>query len=115
MRKYQKKKDEVWCKAQIIEGRNPCLYRMDKFGNVINYKDYGKNTKRGWQIDHGRPVSKGGTDHLNNLNAVQSAENRKKGNTYPYRPIKKNQSEESEFPWGTAILSVLGLFLLGRA
>ena len=39
----------------------------------------------GWEIDHLKPVSKGGTDHLNNLAPTYWHKNRQKGNKYPYK------------------------------
>ncbi len=36
----------------------------------------------GWQIDHSKPRAKGGTDHLNNLNPLKTADNRKKSDKY---------------------------------
>ncbi|MEJ2648475.1 MAG: HNH endonuclease signature motif containing protein [Sedimentisphaerales bacterium] len=37
----------------------------------------------GWEIAHIKPVPKGGTDELDNLQALNSAANAKKGNLYP--------------------------------
>ena len=78
--KYQEKKDQVWEKGQIIRGKDPNLYRKDKFGNVIYRHSYGKATPMGWEIDHSKPKSKGGTDHLNNLQPLKTSANRRKGN-----------------------------------
>ncbi len=36
----------------------------------------------GWNVDHSKPQSKGGTDHLNNLQPMNSIENSRKGNKY---------------------------------
>lgn len=79
---YQKKKDQVWDKGKKIRGKNPNLYRKDALGNEIYYPSYGKNSEKGWEIDHSKPQSKGGTDHLNNLRPLKTKENRKKGNKY---------------------------------
>jgi 5-methylcytosine-specific restriction endonuclease McrA len=38
----------------------------------------------GWEIDHVKPVSKGGTDDIKNLQALNSWANAKKGDTYPW-------------------------------
>jgi len=77
---YQDKKDRVWQKGEEIEGKNPDLYRRDKCGNEMYYHSYGDNTPKGWVIDHSRPQSKGGTDHLNNLQPMNTALNLRKGN-----------------------------------
>lgn len=42
----------------------------------------------GWEIDHSKPKSKGGTDHPNNLHILKTKENRLKGDEYPYRGRK---------------------------
>ena len=76
--------DAVWNKAQTIEGKNPAEYRSDIIGNTLYLGSYGKQTIMGWEIDHIKPVSKGGTDELENLQALNSAANAKKGNTYPW-------------------------------
>ncbi len=81
---YQKRKNEVWAKAQTIRGKNSNLYRQDKFGNEMYYHSYGKYTSMGWVIDHSKPKSKGGTDHLNNLQALNTYTNQEKSNKYPY-------------------------------
>ena len=46
------------------------------------FVNYGAIGKRGaWEIEHSRPRSKGGTEHLNNLYAACISCNRSKGNT----------------------------------
>ncbi|WP_075340724.1 HNH endonuclease signature motif containing protein [Tenacibaculum agarivorans] len=79
---YKNKKEQVWGKGKKVRGKDPNLYRRDDLGNEIYYHSYGKNTPMGWEIDHSKPQSKGGTDHLNNLRPLQTEENRKKGNKY---------------------------------
>ncbi len=79
---YQKKKDQVWQKGKRVRGKSLNLYRRDKNGNVIYYHSYGKTTEMGWEIDHSKPQSKGGTDHLNNIQPLRTSDNRKKSNKY---------------------------------
>ena len=79
---YQDRKDEVWNKGTKIRGKDPKFYRQDKLGNEMYYSSYGKNTPKGWQIDHSKPQSKGGTDHLNNLQPLQTKANQQKGDKY---------------------------------
>ena len=58
----------VWLKAIIVTGYDPNIWRKDQFGNWIRRNEYGnRNSIYGWEIDHVRPVSMGGTDHLSNL------------------------------------------------
>ncbi len=75
---YQEKKKEVWDKGQKVRGKDPDLYRKDKFGNIMYKPSYGKNSEMGWEIDHSKPQSKGGTDHLNNLQPMNTQANHQK-------------------------------------
>lgn len=57
----------------------------------LSYSNYGAMGKRGaWEIEHSRPRSKGGTDHLNNLYAACISCNRSKGNTSTKSARAKN-------------------------
>lgn len=78
----QKRIDQVWDKGEVIRGKNPDLYRRDKFGNIMYKPSYGKYSSMGWNIDHSKPQSKGGTDHLNNLQPMNSRANSSKNNKY---------------------------------
>ena len=75
---------KVWEKGKPIPGKNPNLYREDCKGNQLFGPSYGKQSAMGWEIDHKHPVSRGGTDCLRNLQLLQSAENKRKSNKYPY-------------------------------
>ena len=59
---------QVWEKAQILDGYSKDQTRIDACGAKIYRKDY-KNTSShyGWEIDHINPVAKGGDDEINNL------------------------------------------------
>ena len=74
----------VWEKATIIEGEDPTDFRRDILGNLLYRGSYGKQTILGWEIDHIKPVAKGGTDDLENLQVLQSSANSKKGDNYPW-------------------------------
>ena len=41
------------------------------------------NSKHGWEVDHIKPVARGGTDSMENLQPLQWENNRKKGDNYP--------------------------------
>ena len=77
-----KRIQQVWDKGTKVRGKDPELYRKDSTGKVIYKHSYGKTSDMGWEVDHSKPVSKGGTDHLNNLQPMQWEENRKKSNKY---------------------------------
>lgn len=77
--------DQVWAKGTIVPGVDPSIWRKDFAGAWINRACYGQTeTKYGWEIDHLRPESQGGSDELFNLNPLQWENNRKKGDSYPY-------------------------------
>ena len=68
--------DEVWEKAKKIPSKDPGLYRRDPRGNEIYKPSYGKNSEKGWEVDHKKPADKGGTDNLRNLQPLQTEENK---------------------------------------
>jgi len=74
--------DQIWDKGQTIKGKDPNLYRKDIKGHKMYKHSYGKMSEMGWNVDHSKPVSKGGTDHLNNLQPMNSRANSSKGNKY---------------------------------
>ncbi|MBI3129667.1 MAG: HNH endonuclease [Candidatus Tectomicrobia bacterium] len=75
----------VWKKGRTIEGYDPNIWRYDMCGKPMKNSDYGKtNSEHGWEVDHIKPVAKGGTDDLNNLQPLQWDNNRRKGDTYPW-------------------------------
>ena len=78
----QKRLDQIWDKGIIIKGKNPDLYRQDKFGNRMYKPSYGKFSEMGWNVDHSNPQAKGGTDHLNNLQPMNSRANSSKNDKY---------------------------------
>ena len=74
----------VWQKGIIITGYDPNVYRKDTCGAWMRKDAYGNtNSDYGWEIDHIRPKSRGGTDELSNLQPLQWENNRHKGDDYP--------------------------------
>lgn len=76
----------VWKKGLEIDGYLPDLWRTDICGNLINFNEYGSASGPFcWEIDHIKPVSKGGTDDINNLQPLQWHTNRRKSDTFPWK------------------------------
>lgn len=75
---------KVWNKAKKIDGEDASLYRKDYAGAWIKRDEYGKTESTlGWEIDHRKPVAKGGADDLTNLDPLQWNNNRTKSDDYP--------------------------------
>jgi len=80
---------QVWEKGQTIFGKDSRYWRKDTCGATIYRFDYGKTESSfGWEIDHIKPVAKGGSDYEWNLQPLQWQNNRSKGDNYPYFTCK---------------------------
>ena len=82
---FSKKEEQVvWKKAQPTDDPNVCL---DICGQKIHFNKYGNiSSNYGWEIDHIKPVAKGGGDEINNLQPLQWKTNRRKGDNWPINP-----------------------------
>ena len=83
--------DKVWKKAEMIGGADPKKYRQDPYGNKICKQAYGKKSQMGWEIDHIKPKSKGGSDDIVNLQALKTKTNKYKGDSL----VKKSRHSKN--------------------
>ncbi len=75
----------VWEKGTIVSGYNAKEFRKDIYGYWIKFKEYGNiMSGNGWEIDHIKPASQGGSDDIGNLHPLQWKNNRKKADNYPW-------------------------------
>ena len=77
--------EKVWQKAKSIRGEDSKQVRKDPYGNQIRKDQYGKGGLQGWEVDHIKPVNRGWSDNLRNLQAMQTRKNRKLGDTLKKR------------------------------
>ena len=75
----KKQQDAAWAHAKTVRGKDPDRYRQDAYGNVLFRGSYGKATPMGWDVDHIKPRSEGGSDATVNLQALNASVNRSKG------------------------------------
>ncbi len=83
-------KDKVWEHAAKVNGKNPNIYRQDPYGNVMYKASHGQATPMGWDIDHIKPQSRGGSNDIRNLQALNTNINRSKGNSL----VKKSRHNQ---------------------
>ena len=83
--------DKVWSKAKKVRGEDPNKVRQDPYGNRIRRDRFGQDSAQGWEVDHIKPQSKDGSDHLRNLQAMQTAKNRKLGDRLRKRSRHKQR------------------------
>jgi HNH endonuclease len=74
---------QVWLKALAVRGQDPRRIRADARGAWIAFAEFGRRSPLGWEIDHARPVARGGSDEIANLQALHWANNRSKGDHWP--------------------------------
>ena len=72
----------AWQKARCVEGYDALYIRIDRFGTFIARSEYGTCSQCGWQLDHIRPKSHGGSDDLYNREPLHWRNNLAKSDAF---------------------------------
>lgn len=83
----------VWNKGIKISQNgvslDPNEWRRDVYGYAMQYSKHGNtDSEFGWEIDHIKPLSKGGSNFLGNLRPLNWKVNRAKGENFPWNYYK---------------------------
>ena len=74
---------QVWEKGMIHKNGDKNTVRIGACGHLILRQAYGGEEGLFWHVDHRKPVAKGGTDDLENLQPMEAENNIIKGDDYP--------------------------------
>ena len=58
--------DKLWDTCPEMKRKDPDLYRRGANGDVMYKHSYGKSSDMGFQVDHIKPKSHGGSDCVRN-------------------------------------------------
>jgi hypothetical protein len=88
----------VWKKGRVVSKD----FNFDKYKRLIKYSEYGnRNSKFGWEINHIKPVSKGGADEVHNLQPLHWENSISKSESGELGKGKLNKSDATSHLYGT--------------
>ncbi len=82
--------NKAWNNARPIRGKSSNTHRKDPYGKTMYKDSYGKASNMGWEVDHIKPRSRGGSDATRNLQALNTSVNRSKGSSL----VKKSRHNQ---------------------
>ncbi len=84
--------EEVWQKAYIDANNNPDIFRKDYAGAWIRRDQYGQKGKYGWEANRMVPLSRDGSQSIDNLFPLHWENDERKGQKYPEWQTCKSSS-----------------------
>lgn len=95
--------NKVWERTPAVDGYNPNIWKKDMAGAWIRRDLYGLKSRYGWEVDHIKPSVMGGTDQLDNLQALHWQNNRCKADSFPIFTTRisseGNGNKEKQIRW----------------
>ena len=73
----QRKIDTAWNAAKALDDHNLARYREDPYGHMMARTNYKIDSSTGWKVDNVIPKKYGGTDNIENLQAMNYQEKEK--------------------------------------
>lgn len=75
----EQKKIAAWTACRPYLDWPPTDWRIDRHDTLIRRSDHGRQTEYGWEVDHVCALALGGTDTLDNVEALHWRTNRQLG------------------------------------
>ncbi|MEN8193190.1 MAG: HNH endonuclease signature motif containing protein [Bacteroidota bacterium] len=70
----------VWQKGEVMPNLSPVAWRKDIYGSLMKFAEHrNRDSEHGWEINHIKPVSDGGSDDIENLQPLHLKNNTEKG------------------------------------
>lgn len=104
---------KIFIKGRTVQGLDPDIYRVDAYGSLIVFDNYGTYKVGGWHVDHIVPKSRDGSDDICNLQPLNSYTNSSKGNTLKKKRLTRKSGGTSARLSTTIIKTLINSVMLG--